>query len=93
MLFYSYYVNYLDVDGVSLGTHEVSIRTDAGTNVADYTVNMGYTSPDTTHNFEGWILQEGGSNIVGEAQEIYQNETPIQITGDIVFGVTYCTES
>ena len=87
MLFRSYYVTYLDQNGISLGTDEVSIRADAGTVNANYTVNKAFTTPDAMHNFEGWLVSDGGDNIVEPKQDKYENGTDIVIKGDVKFGV------
>ena len=99
MLFRTYNVNYYDTDNVSLGTDEVSIRSDSGTDKVNYTVNMAYASPDASHDFEGWVVMSGQDNITGypdnaettiideETVHYYRNETQIEISGDVSFGV------
>lgn len=88
MLMKSYVVTYLDDRGSTLGQHEVTFRADETDTQRDYMVNMAYTPSDVSHNFEGWLASQGGNNIVGwTTGTTYNNETEIQITGDVVFSV------
>lgn len=88
MLMKSYVVTYLDDRQSTLGQHEVTFRADETVTQRDYMVNMSYTPSDVTHNFEGWLASQGGNNIVGwTTGTTYNNETEIQITGDVVFSV------
>ena len=86
MIFKSIKVTYLDQDGISLGTHNILLpRTETST---EYTVNMAYTPPDDIHNFEGWNVKEGGSNITGHTEDaLYTNGQQITIRGDVTFSV------
>ena len=88
MLMKSYVVTYLDDRESTLGQHEVTFRADETNDQRDYMVNMAYTPSDVSHDFEGWLASEGGNNIVGWSEGMaYNNETVIQITGDVVFSV------
>lgn len=88
MLMKSYVVTYLDDRESTLGQHEVTFRADETVTARPYTVNMAYTPSDVSHNFEGWLASQGGNNIVGwTTGTTYNNETEIQITGDVVFSV------
>ena len=85
----AYHVTYIDDLGAALGAHAVlhpSWKTDAA---EGYTVNMAYTPEDINHNFEGWRVSDGGSNIVGHSdpESVYTNEQVISITGDVTFSV------
>lgn len=88
MLMKSYVVTYLDDRESTLGQHEVTFRADETVTARSYTVNMAYTPSDVSHNFEGWLVASGGSNIQGWSEgATYTNESVIQISGDVVFSV------
>ncbi len=88
MLFKSYTIVYYDENNISLGQDEVVFRADSTETAQSYTVNMAYTVSDNEHNFEGWLVNRGGSNIDGYTEgTAYENGTEITITGDIQFGV------
>ena len=79
-------VAYLGDGGVSLGTDSF-LRTPNDPTEFAYTVNMAYTA-DATHNFEGWLVKEGSSNITGyTVGRVYENETEITISGSVIFSV------
>ena len=70
---------------VVVGTESVEIPS-RETNAA-YTVNQGF-STDDTHNFEGWKVVEGLSNIVtpsATADTLFENGTAMTIKGDVAF--------
>ncbi len=95
-IFKQFTVKYIDAKGISVGSGvaEAPIRDSS----AVYTVNQGYTT-DNDHNFMGWIVVSGDTNIVGypgnaqqdtiEGQRVYYypNGTEITIKGDIKFSV------
>lgn len=88
MLMKSYVVTYLDDRESTLGQHEVTFRADETVTARPYTVNMAYTPSDVSHNFEGWLVASGGSNVQGWSEgATYTNESVIQISGDVVFSV------
>lgn len=88
MLMKSYVVTYLDDRESTLGQHEVTFRADETVTARPYEVNMAYTPSDVSHNFEGWKVSSGSSNIAGyTADTAYANESVIQISGDVVFSV------
>ena len=64
MLFKSYTITYFEEHNISLGQDDVVFRADADAN-QPYTVNMGYTTSDIEHHFEGWNVLNGGSYIDG----------------------------
>lgn len=79
-------VTYLDERESSLGTDNVSLL--ASDTTAPYTVQMGYTPVDDVHNFEGWNVKEGSSNIADYTQgTTYENGDNITISGNVVFSV------
>ncbi|MBR4743405.1 MAG: InlB B-repeat-containing protein, partial [Oscillospiraceae bacterium] len=59
-VFTQYTVTYVDGKGITVGTEVVEIP--VRETEATYTVNQGYTTDDA-HNFEGWIVIDGQSNI------------------------------
>ena len=89
MLFRQYSVTYLDENNVSLGEIKVPFRADSTQTSQPYTVSMAYTAQDDQHHFEGWLVYEGSSDIVGynASDEPYQNGQNINITGNITFSV------
>ena len=88
MIFKDYRITYFDENNISLGQEEVTFRADSQDASQNYTVNMAYTVQDTVHNFEGWKVRSGGSNIAGYTDgKIYQNNDNITITGNVEFGV------
>ncbi len=90
-------LTYKDEKGVALGSHKIQLIGSATS--GDVTVNMAYTPGDSEQNFEGWIVQEGASNITkavyngneitggGTAANPYQNETVLTITGNVTLSV------
>ena len=83
----SYFVDYLGDQNVVLGSGEVRFLPSEG-NSQSYTVNQVYTPADDLHNFEGWLVSEGSSNIADYTTgKIYENGTEIRITGDVIFSV------
>ena len=79
-------VTYLDERNASLGTDNVTMIAD-DTSVR-YTINMGYTPIDDLHNFAGWNVSSGSSNIEGYTEgTTYENGTEITISGDVVLSV------
>ena len=95
-VFKQYTVTYVDGAGITVGTETAEIP--SRETEAPYTVNQGY-STDDSHNFEGWIVADGNSNIkdypTGAQTEVvddqtvyyYTNGTDITITGDVKFSV------
>ena len=95
-LYKQYTVTYVDGTDVIVGTEVVEIPSTE--TEASYPVNQGY-STDDTHNFEGWIVADGQSNIKnypagaesetvgGDTIYYYTNGTVITITGDVKFSV------
>ena len=95
-IFKQYTITYVDGKGITVGTEVAEIP--ARETEAAYTVNMGY-STDDSHNFEGWIVIDGQSNVKNypegaqtetvDGQEIkyYTNGTEITITGNVKFSV------
>ena len=91
MLFETFTVTYIGDDNISLGSHTV-VKT-VNDEYGEYTVNMIYTPGDNTHNFEGWNVSEGSSNIVSATQgetavaAPYKNGTVLHITGNVKLSV------
>ena len=95
-VFKQYKITYVDGGGITVGSSVA--ETPSRETEAPYTVNMGY-STDDTHNFEGWIVTDGQSNVKdypdgaktetidGETIYYYENGTEITVTGDVVFSV------
>ena len=90
-IFKQYEISYIDEKGVSLGRH--AAETPARMDTASYTVNMGYTT-DGAHNFIGWLVADGLSNIVSAtgisnitADTVFPNSTNITVKGNIKFSV------
>ena len=89
MLFKSYVISYYDENEISLGQESVVFRADDTASTHGYTVNMAYTVQSNEFNFEGWLVNQGSSNIVGYVEnKAYQNGEEIDISGDIKFGVS-----
>ena len=88
-VFKQYTVTYVDGEGVTIGT-EVATIPNRETN-AVYSVNQGY-STDDTHNFDGWLVSDGLSNVVdpsdATASTLFPNGTSITIKGDVTFSVS-----
>ncbi|WP_248921357.1 InlB B-repeat-containing protein, partial [Olsenella intestinalis] len=83
-----YKVNYVDEAGVSQGTETVEAPGNSATGEAAYTVNMGYTPDSSERAFEGWLVAEGKSNVVGyEEGHLYKNGDSVTIKGDVEFRV------
>ena len=89
MLFKSYSVMYLNDHNAVAGADEVLFRYDDPNPQKSYTVNTAFTPGDNYHNFEGWKVFSGGSNILehDSANQNYPNGTIITISGDVVFSV------
>ncbi|MBR4504159.1 MAG: InlB B-repeat-containing protein, partial [Candidatus Methanomethylophilaceae archaeon] len=91
MLFRSYEITYFDDHEIVLGQEAVVFRADDTVDTHQYKVNMAYTVPSTELNFEGWLVIDGSSNIVGYVEGTtppYQNNDIISISGDVDFGVS-----
>ena len=77
-------------DLVIVGT-EVVETPKHNTSGAPYTVNMNY-STDDSHNFEGWLVADGLSNIASPtdvtASTLLQNGTALTIKGNIKLSVS-----
>lgn len=89
-MFVTYYtVKYIDPEGLNLGTDRAMVK--APGDQAVYRVNKGY-STDSTHNFEGWHIANGISNIVVPAnptpETLLTNGTDITITGNVELSVS-----
>ncbi|MBQ6578663.1 MAG: hypothetical protein IJL91_13130, partial [Bacteroidales bacterium] len=88
-----YSVDYLDDKNITLGSSEIRmLKTDPTSQ--QYTVNMVYTPGDSNHNFEGWKVSQGGTNIAGHDPAAndgqgtyYSNGTSITISGNVIFSV------
>ena len=88
ILLKAYHVSYLDERGASLGSAEVRFRADDAAAYQKYVVDMFYQPEDDEHNFEGWLVSEGSSNIQDYAANAnYPNGTQIMIKGDVTFSV------
>ncbi|WP_248922333.1 InlB B-repeat-containing protein, partial [Olsenella intestinalis] len=84
-----YKVNYVDEKGVSQGTETVEVPGNSATGEGTYTVNMGYTPDSSERAFEGWLVAEGKSNVVGyEEGHLYKNGDSVTIKGDVEFRVS-----
>lgn len=82
-----YTVEFLDSTAtVSVGSGSVLVRKVG--DEATYNVNMGYPTDDT-HNFEGWLVEDGLANITDPsgttADTLFANNTDIKIKGNITF--------
>ena len=80
---------YLNDHNAVAGADEVLFRYDDPNPQKSYTVNTAFTPGDNYHNFEGWKVFSGGSNILehDSANQNYPNGTIITISGDVVFSV------
>ena len=80
-----------DSDHTVIGRAAVPVKaSDYGETSVEYIVRMAYTPKDDIHNFEGWILDEDSyAHVTSEipADGIYQNNTAMNIKGDISFVV------
>lgn len=91
MIFNVYSVTYEDPDGVTMAAEDVifSQNETHGT----HTIDQSYTPTDQTHNFEGWNVKSGASNISNakfdgeDATPPYQMGTTMDISGDVVLSV------
>ena len=91
MLFKSFSVTYLvDNDAVTL-IDQLLFRADSVFTYMPYTVIASYIPIDGTHNFEGWRVDDNVSatHIYGNdgIEHVYENNTDIKISGDVVFKV------
>ncbi len=96
-IFKQYTITYVDGKGVTVGSEVVELPSHQ--TEASYKVNQGY-STDDTHNFEGWIVADGSTNINGypgnansttlngETVYYYENGDVLTITGDVKFSVS-----
>ena len=88
-MFKQYKITYVDGEGITVGSGVAEIPS-YQTN-ASYKVNQGY-STDDSHNFEGWLVARGLSNIVSPAdataETLFKNGTEISIKGDVQFSVS-----
>ena len=96
MIFTHYEVEYLDRNGASLGSGSALVREKG--DKTSYKVDMGYVTDDQ-HDFEGWVVKEGGDYIDGypgnaetttlDGQEVkyYENGKVLTISGDVQFSV------
>ncbi|WP_022773719.1 InlB B-repeat-containing protein [Butyrivibrio sp. AE2015] len=95
MLYKQFTVTYIDRNNITLGKDSVLFNADEENVELDYVVDQAYTPEDEVHHFEGWLVNEGSSNIIkkgGEAYtytegDIFENKTKITITGSVVFSV------
>ena len=86
LVYTSIKVDYRDEDDISLGTDNILLP--ASETSSTYTIQHAYTPKDDLHNFEGWNVKEGSSNIPGYTEgTIYENGTNVTITGDVTFSV------
>ena len=86
-IYKQYNITYIDGD-ITLGSETAETPRHADPAEASYTVNMGYTVDDS-HNFEGWLVADGGSNIAGHVDDtLYPNGTEITVTGNVKFSVS-----
>lgn len=87
-------VRFVDTNDVVLSSE--SARLIGSETSADITLNQAYIT-DGTHNFEGWVVTDGTSNIVaatydgaavtgGTEENPYQNGTVLTVKGDVVLG-------
>ncbi len=91
-----YLVTYVDETGASIGQEQIEVLANAtGEDLKrEYKVNMGYTA-DGEHDFQGWLVNEGGDHIVAKAGQpyeyiqgdIFQNDDDITIDGNVIFKV------
>ena len=86
-------LTYVDEKGTTIGsTGGVLIGSDAS---IDLTINMDYTPPEATQNFEGWVVAEGSSNIIsasansgsGTEADPYKLETVLTVKGNVKLSV------
>jgi len=82
-----YNVSYLDENETCLATEALKVRANAENTTLDYTVNQAYV-PDGDEDFEGWNVNEGGSNIEGYTEgKVYKNGDSVKISGSVIFSV------
>ncbi|MBQ1400683.1 MAG: InlB B-repeat-containing protein, partial [Lachnospiraceae bacterium] len=88
MLLRQYTITYRDQTS-ALGQSIIEFRADESMPHSEtYTVNQAYTPPDDEHDFQGWHVTEGGSNISGHTDgKVYENNTQISVSGDVIFSV------
>ena len=95
MLYKQFTVTYIDDNNITLGKDSVLFNADEENVELDYAVDQAYTPEDEVHHFEGWLVNEGSSNIIKKGNEaytykegdIFENKTKITITGSVVFSV------
>ncbi len=84
MLFKLYRVTYYDELGTILSSQEVLFLVSSDMEYHDCYINEAYFPSSSEQNFLGWNVTDGGSNINGyTAGTLYQNQTTIQIKGNI----------
>lgn len=87
----TYTLSYRDEDGAIIGSQAVTSI--ASNTSKDITVNMDYVPHESTHNFEGWNVYSGQTNIEkaiyqgGDAVKPYQNGTVLTIKGNVTLSV------
>lgn len=82
-----YTIKFIDAAGTAIGQDAKVFRADEGTPNKDYTIERGYQTDDT-HNFVGWKVVDGSSNVVGgDPTATYPVGTTLTIKGDVTFGV------
>ncbi len=95
-----YTVTYEDPDGITLATDNLLADLPAAGQpnpAVPYTIRTNYSATDQTHNFEGWNVKSGASNIsnasftdennVTTTEPPYPLGTTMDISGDVVFSV------
>ena len=96
MIFKNYVVNYLDENGVGLGSENVMMAANATNPNVDYTIHMAYEPKDDEHDFQGWYVSEGETNIVSSnpsptqdesGKNLYKDGTELVIKGNVTFSV------
>ena len=80
VVYSSFKVTYKDGENIVVGT-ENKLYPHTTTSIP-YTVNMAYTAPDDTHNFEGWLAVDGMSNITSASYKIGEGQEEQTVTID-----------
>ena len=95
MVFNVFDVTYEDDKGVTIAS-DYALCSVSETKTS-YTVSQTYSAVDDSHNFEGWHVKEGASNISnaklnGEtAADPYKQGTTMDLTGNVVFSTVIST--
>ncbi|MCR4622969.1 MAG: InlB B-repeat-containing protein [Clostridiales bacterium] len=91
-IYKAYTVTYLDSKGIALSADSILIMPNDTSAYYEYTISQSYDPPQDTVKFNGWELADetSQSHITSDTQQadnLYQKDDEIHITGDVVFKV------